>query len=406
MIINHNIPAMNAQRHFGLNVRRMDSNLESLSSGLRINQAADDAAGLAVSEKMRAQIRGLNQASRNLQDGISLVQTAEGYLKESGDVLQRIRELTVQAANGTYTNEDRSQISVEIDELVKELNRIHEDGKFNTMRLLDGKSTGFNSFGVDAANLTGNQVANNWTSLGPENIATARNVNFNVTDTTQTPPVATDTGMNGVVIQSGANTDERMFIELGVFNTYALGITAQPINTNGDPLTYNAAADLTQVTDPQGNPLGSDNFNLAWREFSFYQPEDVNLDAALYLETAIQGPANGEVNIQFLNPLEGNRLDVSSSERATASISVADVALNKVNKQRADIGAFQNRMELAMEGVDNAAENLQAAESRIRDADMAKQFVEFTKNQILSQSAASMTAQANVRSQLIMRIIG
>ncbi len=390
MIINHNIPAMNSQRHFGLNVRRMDSNLESLSSGLRINRAADDAAGLAVSEKMRAQIRGLNQASKNLQDGISLIQTAEGFLKESNDVLQRIRELTVQAANGTYTNEDRSQISVEIDEMVKELNRIHEDGKFNTMRLLDGKTTGFNSFGIKGDDPTVSDDVNP-TALGPADIASARNVNFN---TEQDPT----TGMNGVVIQSGANTDERMFIELGVFNTYALGITGQPVTGDGNPLTY------TEAANQVGNT--STNENLSWREFSFYQPVDVNLDAVMYLESQITPPANAGVNIQFLTPLEGNRLNVESSESSTASITVVDVALNKVNKQRADIGAFQNRMELAMEGVDNAAENLQAAESRIRDADMAKEFVEFTKNQILSQSAASMTAQANVRSQLIMRIIG
>jgi flagellin-like hook-associated protein FlgL len=216
-------------------------------------------------------------------------------------------------------------------------------------------------------------------------------VNFN---TEQDPT----TGMNGVVIQSGANTDERMFIELGVFNTYALGITGQPVTGDGNPLTY------TEAANQVGNT--STNENLAWREFSFYQPFDVNLDAVMYLESSITPPANEGVNIQFLTPLEGNRLNVESSESSTASITVVDVALNKVNKQRADIGAFQNRMELAMEGVDNAAENLQAAESRIRDADMAKEFVEFTKNQILSQSAASMTAQANVRSQLIMRIIG
>jgi flagellin len=390
MIINHNVPAMNAQRHFGLNVRKMDKNLESLSSGLRINRAADDAAGLAVSEKMRAQIRGLSQASRNIQDGISLIQTAEGYLKESNDVLQRIRELTVQAANGTYTNEDRSQISVEIDELVKELNRVHEDGKFNTMRLLDGKTTGFNSFGIKGDDPT-LPFDVNPTALGPGSIDASRNVNFN---TAQDP----QTGRNGVVIQSGANTDERMFLELGVFNTYALGITAEPIQADGNPLTYvNAAASV-------GNE--STNENLAWREFSFYQPVDVNLDAAMYLESGITAPANNGVSIEFATPLAGNRLSVQTSESSTESITVVDVALNKINKQRADLGAFQNRMEMAMEGVDNATENLQLAESRIRDADMAKEFVEFTKNQILSQSASTMTAQANVRSQLILRVIG
>jgi flagellin len=394
MIINHNVSAMNANRHFAMNVKKMDENLESLSSGLRINKGADDAAGLAVSEKMRAQIRGLHQASRNIQDGASLVQTAEGFLKESNDVLQRIRELTVQSANGTYTNEDRAQITVEIDEMVKELNRIHEDAKFNTLRLLDGKTLGFNSFGYPGVDEAG--ADRNTTALGLTDISLARNVNFN--------NIAEQHGNNGVVVQAGANTDERLFIQMDVFNTYALGITDRPVTDDGaGQLTYQNAAQAV------GNE--STNQNLAWREFSFYQPDPINLDAALYLESEITPPAkdtngDGPVTIEYLPPLEGNRLNVTTSEDATASISVVDVALNKVNKQRADLGAFQNRLDMAMRGVDNAAENLQAAESRIRDADMAKEFVKFTKNQILAQSSASMTAQANVRSQLIMRVIG
>ncbi len=394
MIINHNISAMNANRHFGLNVKEMDRNMESLASGERINRAADDAAGLAVSEKMRAQIRGLNQASRNIQDGASLIQTAEGHLKESNDVLQRIRELCVQAANGTYTNEDRSQINVEIDELVRELNRIHEDAKFNTMRLLDGKSLGFNSFGYKSGEKL-NEF--NGTKYGPDNIALARNVNFNNINEVNPPT----TGRNGLVVQSGANTDERMFVQIDIFNTYALGITGTPkdnIDGTGNDLTYEKAA--TQVGKI------STNANFAWREKSFYQPQAVNLDAAMYLESEITKPAIPEgVNIELLPPVVGNRLDVTTSERSTESITVVDVALNKVNKQRADLGAFQNRLDLAMQGVDNAAENLQASESRIRDTDMAKEFVEFTKNQILAQSSATMTAQANVRSQIVMRII-
>jgi len=345
MIINHNISALNANRMFASNVKRMEGQVEKLASGQRINKGADDAAGLAVSEKMRAQIRGLNQASKNIQDASSLVQTTEGFLKESSDVLQRIRELSVQGANGTYTNEDRAQITVEIDEMVKELNRIHEDAKFNTVRLLDNSSLRLNSFGPDD---------------------TSRNPNF--------------VG-NGLVVQSGANTDERMFVNIGEFNTYGMGIT------DNAPNTYTA------------------NQNLAWREQSFYEATPINLDEALYLESAITAPINA-VSIDQLPPVAGNRLDVTTSEKATESITVVDVALNKVNKQRADLGAFQNRLEMAQQGVDNAAENIQAAESRIRDADMAKEFVQFTKEQILSQSAASMTAQANMRSQLVQRILG
>jgi len=366
---------------FSNNVKKMDGHMEKLASGLKINKGADDAAGLAVSEKMRAQVRGLNQASQNLQDGISMLQTAEGFLSESGDVLQRIRELTVQAANGTYTSEDRAQITVEIDEMVKELNRVHEDAKFNTMRLLDGKSTGYNSFGLQDA-------AGDPTASGPDQIALARNANFNRTDV--------QAGMNGVVIQSGANTDERMFVKLDVFNSYSLGMTDRPNQTYSEIAT---------------SEFGSINNNQAWRERSFYAPQALNIEAAMYLESAITPSAisqveGEEVTINLLPPQDLNRVNVSSSEAATETITVLDVALNKVNKQRADLGGFQNRLEMAVKGVDNAAENLQAAESRIRDADMANQFIGFTKEQILSQSAASMTAQANMRSQLVMRILG
>lgn len=399
MIINHNISAMNSNRQFSMNVREMNKNLEALSSGKRINKGADDAAGLAVSEKMRAQVRGLNQASKNIQDASSLVQTAEGHLKESNDVLQRIRELTVQAANGTYTDEDRSQITVELDEMLKELNRIHEDAKFNTVRLLDGKSLGLNSFGYAGAEQFQPANADNRTFLEPQDISLARNVNFNVE--------GGQSGRNGLVVQSGANTDERMFVQIDPFNTYALGITGVPQFQDGLEQRYN------QIPT---NDNASNNNNLSWREKSFYSQEVLDLDQAMYLESEITPPANGSTAINLLVPVKlgtgadgeatGNRLDITTTEKATESITVVDVALNKVNTQRADLGAFQNRLEKAQEGVEIASENLQSAESRISDADMAAEFVEFTKNQILAQSAATMTAQANMSSQLIMRILG
>jgi flagellin len=384
MIINHNISAINAQRHFDTNVKNVDGSLEKLSSGLRINSGSDDAAGLAVSEKMRAQIRGLSQASKNIQDAVSLVQTSEGYLKSSNDVLQRMRELTVQAANGTYTNSDRAQINVEVDQLTRELNRIHEDAKFNTLRLLDGYSLGQNSFGGQVPT---DDIDAQTFDYGTT-IETSRNVNFNQTDGNG----VSVNGKNGLVIQSGANTDERMFVEIGSFNTYALGFTARPDNT------------YQQVANQQGaDPVN--NNNLAWREKSFYNDVPQDLDAISYLESGITAPV-ADVNIDFLIPQAGNRVDITTSESATETITVIDVALNKVNKQRADLGAFHNRLEMAQRGVDMSTENLQAAESRIRDADMAREFVELTKNQILSQSSASMTAQANSKSQMVFRIIG
>jgi flagellin len=377
MIINHNIPANKAHRFYNINVKNLDKSFEVLSSGERINRAADDPAGLAVSEKMRAQIKGLRQASRNVQDGISFIQTADGYLQESNNILHRMRELTVQAANGTYTAEDRAQITVEFDQMVRELNRIHEDAKFNTIRMFDGYSLGMNSFGQKEGGETAAGVAR------AANIAAARNPNFNVDE---------NTGKNGVVIQSGANTDERIFIGMDSFSSYTLGLTGQPEQTYGEI-------------------SGVDNNNPAYRELSFFNSEDQSLEGLMYLENSIPPSAyetesGEELSIQYFTPKEGTRIDLSTPDRATETITVLDIALNKVNKQRANIGASQNRLETTLRGINLAQENLQASESRIRDADMASQYLEMTKHNILSQSSASMLAQANNISNLVLRIIG
>jgi flagellin len=381
MIINHNIPANKAHRFYNINVKNLDKSFEVLSSGERINRAADDPAGLAVSEKMRAQIKGLRQAARNVQDGISFIQTADGYLKESNNILHRMRELTVQAANGTYTAEDRAQITVEFDQMVRELNRIHEDAKFNTIRMFDGYSLGMNSFGQKEGEVaTGEAVGG---VVRAQNIAAARNPNFNVDE---------NTGKNGVVIQSGANTDERIFIEMDSFSSYTLGLTGQPEQTYGEI-------------------SGVDNNNPAYRELSFFNSEDQPLEELMYLENSIPPSAyetesGQELSIQYFTPKEGTRIDLSTPDRATETITVLDIALNKVNKQRANIGASQNRLETTLRGINLAHENLQASESRIRDADMAKQYVGMTKHSILAQSSASMLAQANNVSNLVLRIIG
>lgn len=363
MIINHNIAAEKASRHFGMNVRKMDATFEVLSSGERINSAADDPAGLAVSEKMRTQVRGLSQAQRNIQDGISLIQTAEGFLREANDILQRMRELSVQAANGTYTGQDRAQINVEFDQMLKELNRLHEDAKFNTIRLFDGYSTGKNSFGENESG-----------EINP-----SRNINFNNPET--------GSGKSGIVIQSGANTDERTFVKMDTINSYELGLTAQPTETY------------------------TNNDNLAYREFSFFDATPQAIEDMMYLESSIMPSAlesmDGKVlSIDFYTPKEGTRVDLSTTEDATETISVIDVALHKVNKQRANLGSYQNRLETTMRGVQLTRENIQSAESRIRDADMAESYVELTKESILSQSSASMLAQANHNSSMILRVIG
>lgn len=284
MIINHNMSAMFAQRQQGVNNRQVQGNIEKLSSGLRINRAGDDASGLAVSEKMRSQIRGLNQASENASNGISFIQTTEGYLQESQDILQRMRELSVQSANGIYTAEDRMQIQVEISQLVDEIDRVASHAQFNGMNLLTGR------FGREEGN----------------NIVTA-----------------------SIYFHIGANMDQRERVFIGTMTAQALGVRSQ---------------------------------------------QDI--------------------------------MSLSTPDQANSSIGVLDAALKRVNKQRADLGAYQNRLSMAIQGIDIAAENLQAAESRIRDVDMAEEVVDYTKNQILVQSSTAMLAQANTQTQSVLQLLG
>jgi flagellin len=282
MIINHNISAMFANRMLSMNTQRVDSDIEKLSSGLRINKAADDASGLAVSEKMRSQIRGLNQAERNIQSGVSFIQSTEAYLQETQDILHRLRELSVQAANGIYSNEDRMQIQVEVSQLIDEVNRIASHAQFNGMNMLTGR-------------------------FATEGTATMQ-------------------------FQIGANMDQNERVYIATMTAESLGL--------------------------QG----------------------------------IQGSTNA--------------ISISTPEQANLTVGVLDSALRAVSKQRADLGAYQNRFEMASTGIASAAENLQAAESRIRDVDMASEMVDYVKNQILVQAGTAMLAQANTQPQTVLQLLG
>ena len=285
MVINHNMSAMFAQRSQGIQDLNQQKSMEKLSSGMRINRAGDDASGLAVSEKMRAQIRGLNQASQNAQNGISFIQTTEGYLQETTDIVQRIRQLAVQSSNGIYSAEDRMQIQVEVSSLIAEVDRVASAAQFNGMNMLTGRF----------ARPTG------------ENVVTA-----------------------SMWFHIGANMDQRTQVYIGTMSATALG--------------------LRNVAD----------------------------ESIMTLET----------------PDEANR-----------AIGTLDEALKKINKQRADLGAYQNRLEQTIKGLDIGAENLQASESRIRDTDMAAEMVEFTKDQVLSQAGTAMLAQANQSSQNVLSLL-
>ncbi len=289
MIINHNLSAINSHRVLKFKNWEVDKNVEKLSSGMRINRAGDDAAGLAISEKMRAQIRGLRQAERNAEDDISFIQTTEGYLQEIQDVLQRLRELAVQAANGIYTSEDRMQIQVEVSQLIDEIDRVASHAQFNELNMLTGRYSR-----PGAVNLI---VASMWFHIG-------------------------------------ANMDQRERVYIGTMNSQALGLK------NKTGLAHTATF-----------------------------------------------------------------ISLSTINKSNLNISLLDQALKRVSKQRADLGAYQNRLEFTAQGLMIGYENLQAAESRIRDTDMAETMVHFVKNQILMQSGTAMLAQANAKAQLVLKLL-
>lgn len=271
MRINHNISALNTYRQLSFNNTQTAKNLEKLSSGYRINRAGDDAAGLAISEKMRGQIRGLEMATKNAQDGISLIQTAEGALNETHAILQRIRELAVQAANDTNTDNDRAELQKEVDQLIAEIDRIADTTQFNTKNLLDGSLSG-----------------------------------------------------SGLIFHIGANQDQNVTLTISSMRASGLGVSG---------------------------------------------------------------------------------IDISSQSGANNAITTIDNAIDKVSSERAKLGAMQNRLEHTINNLGAAAENLTAAESRIRDVDMAKEMMEFTKNSILTQAAQAMLAQANQLPQGVLQLL-
>jgi len=270
MVINHNMSSLFASRQEGINAQALQKSMEKLASGEKINRAGDDASGLSISEKMRSQIRGLNQASRNIGDAISFTNVAEGYLQETTDVLQRIRELAVQASNGVYSDEDRMQIQVEVSQLVAEVDRIASSAQFNGMSLLTGR------FAKDSESV--------------------------------------------MQFQIGANADQNIRAYIGTMTSQALGLTG------------------IQGTD--------------------------------------------------------ERISINSPDEANVTIATLDAALKNVNKQRADLGAYGSRMEMAQKGINISAENLTSANSRIRDTDMAVEMTEYTKNQVLQQASSALLAQS------------
>ncbi|TWI59952.1 flagellin [Halalkalibacter nanhaiisediminis] len=414
MIINNNIPALNTYRQMGVNNNAGAKAMEKLSSGLRINRAGDDAAGLAISEKMRAQVRGLDQASRNGQDGISLIQTAEGALNETHSILQRMRELAVQASNDTNTLEDRSNIQDEINQLGNEIQRIGEQTEFNTKKLINGdvssastaaahvtandlhstmgtatKLDGLvDSNGNNVGIATGDTITATWSVNG-----TQQTVTLNVTDATTQDLGALVTALDGnATIGAAFDGTDTSQINLTAAST---GTTNQ---INGFSIEVKSATGVRK--EAASNTLSGFNTTTA--------AADTRADGSLEFQIGSnQGQTlNLSISDMRADTLGVRNLQVGTQSQASTAISVLDEAISKVSEERSKLGANQNRLEHTISNLNTSAENLQAAESRIRDVDMAKEVMEMTRANILGQASQAMLAQANQKPQSVLQLLG
>ena len=540
MVIQHNMQAANANRQLGTIVSNQSKATEKLSSGYRINRAADDAAGLSISEKMRSQIRGLNQASTNAEDGISLIQTAEGALTESHSILQRMRELSVQAANGTETDDDREAVQNEISQLQDELDRIADTTEFNTMKLLNGNLDGSSSSSTSAgpafgaydsglkafvsSDVAGVKVATTvsakegaesaiWDEKGTtltlnlkkgkvysqdeidELVKNAQQENSQATGKVANVSVKLSTGVltaekanAGEATVAGAKSKiDATEIVAANAKTYvganSIAIKAKKYGKDNDvTITIKFDAEvgkekITRKTDPTYDASGSitaaGKYEVSLQAGKTYTEEDIEKllkEAGLDYDVTLSGPApdnNDSANTLFITNsaanvkleltngaglgdtdaylgqsnydissnggegltlqiganegqtmslnigdmsasalgVSGNSINISTQDGASKATSVIDDAIKKVSAQRSSLGAVQNRLEHTISNLDTSSENLQTAESRIRDVDMAEEMVEYSKNNILQQAAQSMLAQANQSTQGVLSLL-
>ncbi|WP_094699612.1 flagellin [Brevibacillus laterosporus] len=386
MRINHNVSALNTHRQLGVNTGASGKNLEKLSSGLRINRAGDDAAGLAISEKMRGQIRGLEMASKNAQDGISLIQTAEGALTETHSILQRMRELAVQASSDTNEGVDRQKLQAEVDELSKEINRISTDTEFNNQKVLDG------SFEDKTFHIGANQGQS--IKLSINNMS---NSELGVTGfQSKATAVATD-------IQVGNTSEEGFKVELKAITTVGndeVKETTATIDKDGNVV-------VTLKQDAAANKTAKAGDITATKQEVVDALKKIGIEASVDTAKATGViAAAATVDIAAATDKDDTKgVNISTQKAADKAITTINNALNKVSEERSKLGANQNRLEHTINNLGATAENLTAAESRIRDVDMAKEMMDFTKNNILTQAAQAMLAQANQQPQGVLQLL-
>lgn len=375
MRINQNIAALNTYRSLTTNTTQSNKSLEKLSSGLRINRAGDDAAGLAISEKMRGQIRGLDQASRNAQDGISLIQTAEGALNETHSILQRMRELAVQASADSNTNTDRLELQKEVSQLIKEIDRISNTTEFNSQKLLDGGKANVVAKSFSAELLASN--TNEYTVSGVSTIASDKTYLFKVGNETATA----GTFNYSITDEAGATVTGTL-----------VSSTATSVNiATGVSLTFStdsvSAGDSVAVVARKAVTASADN------SFAF----QIGANSTQTISV--------DVSDMSSKALKVDTVKIDTQRGAEASVSAVEQAMRDVSAERSKLGAFQNRLEHTINNLGTSSENLSAAESRIRDVDMAKEMMEFTKNNILTQAAQAMLAQANQQPQGVLQLL-
>ena len=371
MVVQHNMQAANANRMLGITVNSQQKSTEKLSSGYKINRAADDAAGLAISEKMRSQIRGLDKASTNAQDGISVVQTAEGALNEVHSMLQRMNELATQAANDTNTSQDRSQIQLEVSQLTQEINRVSSTTQFNTQNLLDGT---FKSRNLQVGALSGQRIELSISKMSADGIGVSQGL----------------TSLSGTV-----TADD------GIYR-YFKGTKATIEDADGK--TAKSATALTgwYKLNQNGNLTGTIANGVGTATTTATTDTTLGFKDATTDGTVADG---NKITVSNKQATLDNSLQVDSFEHAGEAMDKIQKAIDRVSTQRASLGAVQNRLEHTIANLDNVSENTQSAESRIRDTDMAKEMVSWSKNNILQQAGQSMLAQANQSNQGVLSLL-
>jgi flagellin len=407
--INTNVNAINAQRNLNSVGMSLSKSIERLSSGLRINRAADDAAGLSISEKLRGQSRGLNQAVRNAQDGISMIQTAEGGLNETHSILQRMRELAVQASNDTLTNTDRGAIASEMTALSNEIDRIAGNTEFNTKKLLNGSmSSTLTSTATAVTDLTVGEIGGSsgvvFSAINVSGAQSGTTFSFTSTNATSVTLSASIGGQNvsqtlvvGSMTTSASSTQTLNFSNLGVSVTIS---------------GYGGSGTATQIVNDLNN---TGNDTIVTSTGSSAAAFQVGANAGQTISVAIDNSTTSANNggNQFGNGGTYTTLaaaitafsGASTTTNAQALIASLDDAISDVSSNRANLGAVQNRLEHTIENLSTSAENLAASESRIRDADMATEMVGFTRNNILQQAATSILAQANQLPQGVLSLL-